>query len=945
MKDKWKGIVGKFKNGKDKKELANKKIKPDKNNNQKISSKDEKTNTPKEKVTIKERAKGLVNRIKENRMKTIVGTVTIVLFAVVALIAGQVVKEQNRINGMSAENRRAMNYEQVQEGDEVVENTNGAVEFDAFFLRDLTGDGYAESIRGTSKEIGKEDTLYMELNVQTEGYLKNAKIEINGENFYLQTALPKDDELKDSYVGNNIKTIEFNDLSNGTQKLLTGIVRSGDYSYSSRKAEAIGNNINNYSKVNSVTLTGTYVNGVGEEKEISKTVKFNIDWYGTTIAKINTTSQSKNIEEAINEEGIISLDFTIYTQETENELILSKNQVEGEIPELNGYAPISVEYTGNNGTFNYDEETRIFTITRTAEANEEGKVTSIMQASNNYGIKVTYPIEAYYELGTETVTLKVPVKTYYEGYNNQNEEFTNPYKSNIANATIVTNYKRPVGAIVDFDVTVGKYISSPEKRYVISKQKPLKIYNGLSESETEDEYLVTWYGTTGSNGTGNMIMKETKDEETQVTDQFIKTNSTEESMEEVTSFTGIYFSNPENLLGEEGEIKVYDEDTGNLLVTFTKSNWSKYTSNNPYNYELPVKHIRVETSATNANENIYVYNVKTLDDEKITTKYTREQFNELQYIKSTLVGYIGETYITTDTHQANYEAPTSIADISISNNTLSTQSTEKNAQIIIQTQANDEYNQVNWQSGTFLVKMPDEILTTEINEVMISNSNVELTSYELIENENGTFIKINTQNNTPQTYIITIDVNLSPDPRIATTTKQIELYATNENGSDYYYNAQDIYDVNDNLNTEEMVNHTTTNINMISPNSLLTNEIASKFDDKGSIVISPEVADIKPTYAVVDQEEEKTAEIGVQIKNNYASTISEIEILGKIPFEGNTYVLSGGDLESNFTTKMKNTGIQIPAELQEIATVYYSDQETPDRDLAKAENNWKTRRI
>ena len=163
MKDKWKGIVGRFKNEKDKK------ASPEKNEKQKVTLKDKK---PKEKVTIKERAKDLVNIVKENKMKTIVGTVTIVLFAVVALIAGQVVKEQNRINGMSAENRRAMNYEQVQEGDEIVENTNGAVNFDAFFLRDLTGDGYAESIRGTSKEIGKEDTLYMELNVQTEGYLK-----------------------------------------------------------------------------------------------------------------------------------------------------------------------------------------------------------------------------------------------------------------------------------------------------------------------------------------------------------------------------------------------------------------------------------------------------------------------------------------------------------------------------------------------------------------------------------------------------------------------------------------------------------------------------------------------------------------------------------------------------------------------------------------------------
>ena len=265
--------------------------------------------------------------------------------------------------------------------------------------------------------------MYMELNVQTEGYLKNAKIEINGENFYLQTALPKDDELKDSYVGNNIKTIEFNDLANGTQKLLTGIVRSGDYSYSSRKADAIGNNINNYSKVNSVTLTGTYVNGAGEEIPITKTVEFNIDWYGTTKARIYSTSQTKNIENAIDEEnGVVNLDFTVYTEETNNALILSKNQVEGEIPELNGYAPTSVEYTGSNGVFNYDAETRKFTITRESVVAEDGTVTSEISSSCSYGMRVTYPIDAYYELGTETVTLKVPVKTYYEGYNNPNEE-------------------------------------------------------------------------------------------------------------------------------------------------------------------------------------------------------------------------------------------------------------------------------------------------------------------------------------------------------------------------------------------------------------------------------------------------------------------------------------------------------------------------------------------
>ena len=61
---------------------------------------------------------------------------------------------------------------------------------------------------------------------------------------------------------------------------------------------------------------------------------------------------------------------------------------------------------------------------------------------------------------------------------------------------------------------------------------------------------------------------------------------------------------------------------------------------------------------------------------------------------------------------------------------------------------------------------------------------------------------------------------------------------------DYYYKAEDIYDVNNNLNVNEKVNYTTTSISMVAPNSLLTNQTASNYDDKGSVVVSPQIADI-----------------------------------------------------------------------------------------------------
>ena len=57
---------------------------------------------------------------------------------------------------------RAMEYEQVQDGDE--RTNNECVNFDAFFLKDLDKDGFAEKIRGTCKAIGEADTLYFSLN-------------------------------------------------------------------------------------------------------------------------------------------------------------------------------------------------------------------------------------------------------------------------------------------------------------------------------------------------------------------------------------------------------------------------------------------------------------------------------------------------------------------------------------------------------------------------------------------------------------------------------------------------------------------------------------------------------------------------------------------------------------------------------------------------------------
>ena len=382
------------------------------------------------------------------KKKILIGAVIAIIAVIVAVIAIMMANKEEKTKKLKRvsdpELARAMTYDQFVDGDENVEGTDN-VKFSAFFLRDVNNDGDAEKIKGTCKQVGCDDTLYMEINVQTEGMLKNGKIEIDGKNFYLKTASPKDDQLKENYISENTKIMEFNDIESGTQKLMTGTVRSGDYTYSSTKANAIGGNINNLSRDdNKIIFTGTYVNENNEETEIRKEITLETDWYGTTYAYLyKTYSNDKELDNGIDADGgtvTLALDFTV--EERNKELNVKYNYVEGNIPQLNGYDPLSVTCNDSANFFYYDEDTRMFTIDREAVADETtGKITSSISSLNYYTIKVKYPIEAIDETAL-IASVSMKIMTYFDGYNNPNDEFQNPYRSNEATKEITWSFVR-----------------------------------------------------------------------------------------------------------------------------------------------------------------------------------------------------------------------------------------------------------------------------------------------------------------------------------------------------------------------------------------------------------------------------------------------------------------------------------------------------------------------
>ncbi len=888
----------------------------------------------------------------------------IVLILIISIIAATgiiLIKNKVQTKNLAPEISRSFAYDEVITGDENVTGDDGseigAIKFDAFFLQDRDGDGITEKIRGTCNEVGKEATLWMELKVSEVGYLKEGKITINSDNFYFNTSIVKDNEIAENYISSNTKEIILNSTPNnvGIQKLLSGSVRSGNYSSSSSRTAAIGNDTNKFSKENSITFSGIYVDQDGNEKSFSKDVPFIIDWYGTLNSEITPKAQTQDMQDMnslLGQEGL-ELDFTITVTENQNQLIMAGSYIQGTIPELNGYKPLSVKIAGTNVQYTYDEQTGNFTAQREAVLNENGIVTSNGYSSsssstkyNKFDFTVIYPKEAYIEMGEDVANfeLAVPVQAYNKGFNNPNTEdgFVNPYISNTYKGIVVTTWEKKGGEVYspDFDIYVGSYMGSPYYDYVVSKEKPLNIYNGISLEEKNDTYIVQWETYTGTNGmTDGIILEETPGK----TDNFLNTSGETISMDDLTANKGIYFSGATSTLGEDGWIKVYDAETDALIETFTQSNWNSYNSSNPYIYENKVKHIRIETSGTNSANYLYVYNVKELDDEYVTQNFTREEFNELVYIYSYLDGYMinhkeNETDETTYWYKdsisenALYEAPTSIAEISIKEDTISTQITAEHQEITIKT-ITTGYNEQNWKNGTFLVKLPSDIILAEINNVTTNNEKVKVTAYDLYEENGSYFIKILTENTENATFSIIVDCDLTPDPRIPKKTETVELYAINEIASDYYYPKADAYDIDGDMNINENVNYRTCSLTLDPGSSLSTTQTATNYGEIDGVTIAPRVAKT--------DKQQRTADITVSATNNYSYNIQDIKIQGVVPFEGNRYILSENDLESTFTTYMSTGGIKpVTNGISDYSTIYYSVNERPTNDINEPTNNW-----
>ena len=847
----------------------------------------------------------------ENRKnKNFISNLVIVVLAIVALFVVTATKDKMVKKAAylkSPEILRSVNYEQVQPGDEKVEGCGNKVNFSAYFTKDIDGDGRAEKLYGSCQRIGDTSQLFIDVNIDGDGHIENGVITIDGVNFRLAMNMLKDSLLKNNVVSEDVQQIELNNVVAGNSEVLMGAISSKI------------RDIDGYTKVNHVTLTGTYI--PAEEGatpvQINKTIDLTVDWYGTTKAYIRdgyekySRSLYVHDEDKPDDENTLqAVTFSFSVMETREELIVKEQEIEVTIPKCVGDDPVSVT---TNGEYTYDPETRILTMKRDTSSK-----------SVDYAINVKYRQSALNKLkwSDSGYSLIARVKAKITCYNNQNEEFENPITSEEVTGSSVVSFDIFPGKIqADYVFNMGILTSGYRNgKRMISKQNIYDQYN--TDEELEDiAYSVKWRV---EKNRANYVTAEVS-----MYDYGEQVNG--RSMKNYTRFTGMRIEN-RNFIPDNEKISIYNRDTGEIIQEFYGS---ELKGPKTFYYEdgSDIRSIRIKVSQSSNYGSLEIYNFKVLEVKKIQENYTLEEVMNMTELGSKMEGGINpsSTIDVTGVDYVDLVGNASDMNMSLSKTAITSMDTLEDERITINLPIDAVSS--SWKDGIFLVQIPNGVAKVKIKNVTANDANVEILGYDVFQSGVSQFIKVITSNEEATNYSINIDCDLIPDPRTASGAITVKTYAYNPESSVYWNSTRDIYDVDGDGDKTEVVGYATAKLNMMASSTFVTTETVSNYNESGDITIAPNIA-------IIDNQT-NSATVNVTVLNNYENSVKNVVVLGKTPFEGNTYVDSENELRSTFTATMKDTGIIVPNSIKNKTTVYYSAETNPTKDIEDAANGWK----
>lgn len=784
------------------------------------------------------------------------------------------------------------------ENQKIVSN-NENVKFDAYFK-----DEKGNKIHTQTKDIDEHVRLFLEIQVD-KGYLKNSKITMLGQdgketNFRIASKDQTLDMVESIDADSN--KISLKQINSGTNVILQIPIAS---TYSELF------DLSNFSKINNITLTGSYIDNSGKQTGIEKTISVRNEWGKEAKAIVEQETKTYIPYEVREQTGTI-LQTILKTGLEKNSLPVKQTKITVKVPEINGVKPEEVIVTANNtyatnnqgadkfskDNWSYDKETGTISIEVKNEPNEN-KVAWKKNVTDEYVITYIFK-EMVQEIQAEQ---KADVEI--ESYNNVTKKVT-------VNNTLTIKESENKGNIVTTKITSNDKLS---KGYLYSNsQNKIEYFENV---KLDIGYTKLIDKITVKNSVDNYINSKEEENPTTVNNKNYAYYKT----------TTINKENFERILGKDGYIKIIGKD-GERLATFTKDTKADEAGNYTCNYVRELNEISIETSKPINEGTLEINHIKAL---KGITDYSKKQIEDFQKLQLKTITIVEYTDIIIErygkTRNIELTKPATKVEASVNKTDLSTIVKNENVEFRVALKTNDISCDL-YKNPSLDIVLPSYITKVDIKDVdLLFDNELKIKEYSQYVNGNGNIVIKVTLQGEQTTYsenevskganlVINTDVlvkELSP-------TKQdvVKVYITNQNATSYE-------------NTENSRGYVEIELKAVAPTGTVTTNTIN-YKNHTVTTVSGEESSVKLDV----KSDSKTATVSANIINNYENKINNIKVLGTLPKAGNLDPATGKDLGSNF-----DTSIVEPIKLTNLnGKIYYSENQKATQDINNKENGW-----
>lgn len=626
------------------------------------------------------------------------------------------------------------------------ETNNQNIEFKAYFSN-------KEKSLDTTASIDKQDLkVAFELGVKKDGYLSNAKVELDEHaNFKFKT------DLKSEYISEiNERSISFKQINEGDTKILeVGIEFTNLQEF----------DVDYLNKISVINLKGTYVNSKNSI-QINGTAELNLNWISpenmNSILNTGILTNSTYNENGTNKKIVQLL---VASKIENNSYPIKDTKIEVNIPGTPETVSVHKRTTAStNGNKDFTNSNYVYEngkLNITVQNGGNNKIVWQKNTSDVFVVTVKYPET------TEVLNSKIMTTAVITSYDNK--ELTQKSE------TTITENKENFAVITEI-----------EKQTEIAKGK---IYAGEKKDyNTKTEVYVDY---------SEMLQK------LEITEQEVKVLKGEEEKELAVDYTSIIFNkaNIESVLGNVWNITIKDQANNTNVIT--NENNVDETGNIVVTPKAGARLLNIETSKP-VNNGVLEYEI-TKSIQK--TNNTREQIKELTKIKDSNKIVYTKNDNSTNTLIASstidLKETESKASIKIEPLTLTT-SAEQQMNITAVLETDSEYRDL-FKNPVVKIKLPKQINKISAKCSLMYGNGLELQDGNFkIKEENGQEVIIINLTGEQKTYegdavkgtTLNITANVQLNKLSTNSTEEIVMTYTNENAVSYVDKGEEKVNIN-----------------------------------------------------------------------------------------------------------------------------------------------------